>query len=98
MVPPVVNHVTALAEALEIAPPVIARVVIEVRRRQYDPGSSHLRGLLEIRPPRRPTAPIAPSMTGGIKPAPIGQTPNCHSMRSAASLTNSSGARSALAG
>jgi hypothetical protein len=47
MVWPVVKHVAALAETLEIAPPVIARVVIEVRRRQYNTGSSQLCRCLE---------------------------------------------------
>jgi len=45
MVRPVVNHVAALAEAFEIAQSVIARVMIEVSRRQYNPGSPHLRRL-----------------------------------------------------
>ena len=93
MVWPVANHVAALAKALQIAPPIIARVVIQMRCRQYDAGLSHLRRVLdEIRPPRRPAVAIAPSMTGGIEPTPIRQTPNYHSMRPAASLTNPGGA------
>src|SRR5262245_8629440 len=92
MVWPVVNHVAALAEAFEIAPLVIARVVIQVRRRQYNPGSSHLRRDIEIRPPRRLAPAIPPSTTGRIEPTTIRQTPNCHSMRPAGSLTNPSGA------
>ena len=44
-----------------IAPPIIARVVIQMRCRQYHASLSHLRRVLEIRPPRRPTAAIAPS-------------------------------------
>jgi hypothetical protein len=92
MVWPVVKHVAALAETLEIAPPVIARVVIEVRRRQDNTGSSQLCGCLEVRPPRRPASAIPPSATGRIEPTSIGQTPDCLSMRPAASLTNPGGA------
>ena len=93
MVRAIVDYVAALAETLKIAPPIISRVVIQMRCRQYDAGLSHLRRVLdEIRPPRRPAVAIAPSMTGGIEPTPIRQTPNCHPMRPAASLTNPSGA------
>jgi hypothetical protein len=66
--------VAALAEALEVIQPVIARVVIEVRRGQYDAGLSHLRCLYEIRPPCPPTLCIPPGMAGGVEPAPIEQT------------------------
>src|SRR5262249_18588576 len=91
MVRPVVDHVAALAQAFEIAPPVIARIVIKVRSRQYNPGSPHLYCLFEIGPSSRPTAAITPRMTARIKPTPVGQTADRGSMRSAAPLTNSSG-------
>jgi hypothetical protein len=86
----IVDDVATLTEALEIAPHVIAGVVIEVRRRQYYAGLSYLRCLYEIRPPCTPTPRVPPSMAGGIEPTSIGQAANCHS-RSAASLANASG-------
>src|SRR5690349_24837816 len=92
MIWPIVDHMAALAEALEIAPPVIGRIVIEMCRRQDDTGSSHLRRRVEVRPPRRPAATIPPSATGRIEPTSIGQTANCLSVRPAASLTNPGGA------
>ena len=56
MVRAIVDYVAALAETLKIAPPIISRVVIQMRCRQYDAGLSHLRRVLEIGPPRRPAA------------------------------------------
>ena len=91
MIRPVVEHVAALAEALEIAPPVISRIMIEVRRRQYDAGLSHLPRLNEIRPPRPSTPGVPPSMAGRIEPATIWQTADSHSMRATASLTQAGG-------
>src|SRR5436190_3855433 len=74
MIRTIVDDVATLTEALEIAPSVIAGVVIEVRRREYYAGLSYLPRFHEIRPPRPPAAAIAPSITGGIEPAPIGKT------------------------
>jgi hypothetical protein len=64
MVRTIVDHVAALAEALEITQPVIARVVIEVRCSQDDTGLPQLRCFFEIGPPGRPAAAIAPGVTG----------------------------------
>jgi hypothetical protein len=88
MVRTIVDHVAALAEALEITQPVIARVMIEVRRRQYDAGSPHLRHLLEVGPPGWPAAAIAPGVSRGIEPTSIRQTANGDAMRPTAPLAN----------
>ena len=69
MVRAIVDHVAALAQALQIAPPVVTRVVVEVRRSQDHAGVPDLRGFDEIGPARRPTAAIAPNALRGIKPA-----------------------------
>ena len=91
------DYVAALAEALEVTQPVIPGVMIEMCSGQDDAGSPHQRRFLEIRPACRPTASIAPSMTGGIEPTSIGQAENCSSMWSAAFLTNPGGALEAHA-
>jgi hypothetical protein len=93
----IVDDVATLTEALEIAPPVIAGVVIEVRRCEYYAGLSYLRRLYKIGPPCTPTPRVPPSVAGGIEPTPIGQTANSPSMRATASLTNPSGALKAHA-
>src|SRR5262245_32571978 len=86
MVWAIVKHVAALAEALEVAQPVIARVMIEVCCCQYHAGWPDKCRFLEIGPPRRSTPPSTPRMAGGIEPTSIGQTATCHSMWPAAPL------------
>ena len=88
----VVDHVAALAQALKVAQPVVARVMVEIGHRQHDAGVSNLGGFDEIGPARHPSAAIAPGVLRGIEPASVGQTANCHAMRSAASLANAGGA------
>jgi hypothetical protein len=92
MVRAIVDHVAALAEALEIAQPIIAWVVIKVRCSQDDPRFPHLRCFLEIGPLARPAAATTPSVASGIEPTSIGQTANDHAMRPTASLANAGGA------
>jgi hypothetical protein len=92
MVRSIVDQMAALAQALEIAQAIIARVMIEVRRRQNDAGLPQLRCLIEIGPPGWPTAAIAPRLSGGIEPTPIRQTANRNAMRPAAPLANAGGA------
>ena len=85
------DHVAALAQALEIARPVIARVMIEVRRGQDHAGLPDLRRFHQIGPTGRSTAAIAPGPTGGVEPATVGQTANRHAMWAAASLAQAGG-------
>ena len=92
MVRAVVDHVTALAQAPEVAQPVVARVIIEVRRREHDAGVADLRRFDEIGPTRGPTSAVTPGVTGGIEPAAVGQTANGHAMRPTASLAHAGGA------
>src|SRR5882762_5526441 len=92
MVRAIVDQVAALAQALEIAPTVIARVMIEVRRGQDHASSPHLCRLLEIGPSGRPAAAVAPRVTGGVEPTAIRQTAYSHAMWPAASLAHASGA------
>jgi len=69
----IVDHVTALAQALQIAPPVIARVVIEMRCSQDHAGAPDLRDFDKVGPAGGPAATIAPGTMGRIEPATIGQ-------------------------
>src|SRR5271154_138601 len=89
----IVDHVAALAQALEIALPVVARVVVKVCGGQDHTGLPRLRRLHEVGPAGGPAAAIAPTMTGSIKPAPTGQAANCHAVGAATSLTNAASAR-----
>jgi len=71
MVRTIVNHV-ALTRAAEIAQPVVARIVIEVRRGQNDTGLAHLRCFHEIGPSGGPAAVIALGVPSGVEPTPVG--------------------------
>ncbi len=84
----IVDHVTALAQAPEIALSVVTWIVIEMGRGQDHSGLPLLRRLHEVGPAGVPTAAIAPTMTGNIEPTAIGQAANCHAVRAATSLTN----------
>jgi hypothetical protein len=86
------NHVPALAQASEVVPPVMARIVVEVRRGENDTGVPDLHRFDEIGPSGRPATAIAPSVTCSIEPTPIGQTADGHAMRPAASLAHAGGA------
>src|SRR6516162_1642520 len=97
MVRAIVDQMAPLAQALEIAQPVIARIMIEVCRRQDDAGSPHLRRLLEIGPTRRPPVAISPGVSRGIEPTSIRQTANGDAVRPTAPLANAGSALEAHA-
>ena len=59
----IVDHVTALAQAPEIALSVVARIVIEVGSSQDHAGLPLLHYLYEIWPTSVPAAAIAPTVT-----------------------------------
>jgi hypothetical protein len=88
----IVDHVTALTQAPEIALPVVARIVIEVGSGQDHAGLTRLCRLHEVGPASGPAAAIAPTMIGSIKPTTIGQAANCHAVGAATSLTNAASA------
>ena len=91
MVRAVVDQVAALTEALEIARPVVARIVIEVGGGQDDASPSYPCHLLDIGPGGGSAMVVTPSMTGGVEPASIRQTANICPMRPAAALANPAG-------
>jgi hypothetical protein len=92
MVRSIMNHVAALAETLQVALPVVARIMIEMRRRQDDAGLSERHRILDIRPSRWPAPTITPRVARGVEPATIGQATDSLAMRPAASLADTTGA------
>ena len=67
----VVQHMAPLAQASQIAEPVVGRVAIQVSRSKYDPGHPLLAQLDQIRPPGGAPTPATPSLTGFVKPPSI---------------------------
>lgn len=68
-----VLQVAALAESVEVAQPVVARVVAEVGGGEQGAGGAHQRGLGEVRPARGAVAAVAPRPRMLVEPAPVGQ-------------------------
>ena len=62
MVRMIMDHVAALTEAFQVALPVVARIMIEMRRRQDDAGLPERHRLLDIRPSRWPAPAAAPGV------------------------------------
>ena len=92
MVRPIMDHMAALAQAPEIAQPVVARIVIEMRRGQDHPGVPDLHGFHEIGPSGGPAAAIAPGVLSGVEPPPVGQATDGDTMGPAASLAHAGSA------
>jgi hypothetical protein len=86
------DHVTALAEAFEVAHPVIAGVMIEVGSGQDYTGLPLLHSLHEIGPTSSAAAAGAPDMRRRVEPPPVGQAANFDTVRSTAGLANAGGA------
>ena len=82
----------ALAEASEVAEPVVARVMIEMRRGQNDARRPHLDGLLEVWPARHPAPGIAPSPTLRVEPAAVRKSPHSLPVGPPAGLAGATGA------
>src|SRR5258706_5126882 len=74
----VMDQMAALAEALEVAQPIISRIVVKMGGGQHDTGLSYPYCLRDIRPVGRSAAVIAPGVLRGIEPATIRQTANGH--------------------
>jgi hypothetical protein len=87
MVRAVVDQVAPLAEAFQVAQPVVARIMIEMRGGEDDTGLPHLHGFLEIWPAGWPTAAASPRMSCRIEPAAIRQASDGLTMRPAAAFT-----------
>ena len=92
MVVPVVDHVAALAEAPQIAQPVVLRVVVEMRGGQDHPRRAHLDRLDERGPAGRPATAVAPGLTQRIEPSSIGEAADRGAVRPLAALALAAGA------
>jgi hypothetical protein len=69
VVRPVVDQVAALAKALQIARPVVSRIVIEMGGREDDTGLPQPGCLLDIGAACRLTAAVAPGLASGVVPS-----------------------------
>ena len=69
----VLQQLTALAEAAEIAQSVVGQVVIEVGRGKNDASVVLAREFLEVRPAGDPAAPVAPGTHLGVHQLPSGR-------------------------
>ena len=92
MVRSIMDHVAALAETFQVALPVVARIMIEMRRRQDDAGLSERHRLLDVRPSRWPAPTITPRVACGVEPAAIGQAADGLTVPPSASLADTTGA------
>jgi hypothetical protein len=88
MVRAVVQHVTSLAEAPEIAEPVVRGVAVQVRGCEHDARLAKSGGFNQVRPSRGTAAPIAPRSAIFIEPAPVWQTTQRNEVRTAAPLAS----------
>ncbi len=70
---PVVQHVAALAKALQVAWMVVGRVVVEMGSREYDSGGAELVQHAGGGESAAPPAPVAPAPDVDIEPAAVGQ-------------------------
>src|SRR3954447_23309755 len=73
-----------LAGSLEVAGPVVARVLLEVRRGQEDPGGPDPAVVHDVGPLGRLTVSIAPGVDRRIEPAAVRQAVHGPSLRLAA--------------
>jgi len=92
MVRMIMDHVAALTQAFQVALPVVARIMIEMRRRQDDAGPPEGHRLLDIRPSCWPAPAAAPGVAHRVEPTAIGQAADGLSVRPAAPLADTSGA------
>jgi hypothetical protein len=91
MIRPVVQNVATLAKALEIAQPVVGRIVIQMRGSQHDACAASRDQRQQIRPACLSPAAVAPRLLDGIEPPPIRETADQLGMRSATALTLATG-------
>jgi hypothetical protein len=91
MIRPVMDHVAALAKALQIAQPIVGGIMIQVRSGQHNARGASGNQRQQVRPPRPPSMAIAPGPLDGIEPSPIRQTADQMSMRPTAALAPAAG-------
>ena len=88
----VVQHVAALAQAAEVAQPVVRGVAVEMRGGEHDAGGTQPHGLDQIRPATGLALAIAPGARCLVEPAPVRQAAEPDQMRAPAGLAAAAGA------
>jgi len=85
----IMQHMAALTEGLEIAPPVIAGVMVEMRGSQEDLGREQrsIAGRIDRQARKSLPLPVAPDPVVFIPPATIAQVNYLAAMRTATMLT-----------
>jgi hypothetical protein len=82
----IVEQMAALADALEVPQPVVARVMVKMRSGEYHACGTFGNHRQQIWPSRSLAAAIAPSPLRRIEPSPVGQAADQRCVRPAASL------------
>jgi len=72
---PIVQHMTALAEAFEVGQPVVRGIAIQVGSGQHNAGMAKPGGFHQVGPARRAAMPIPPGPRLLIKPPTVRQAP-----------------------
>ena len=83
---PVVQHVAALAKALEVARVIVRRVMVKMRGRQHDPGRPLCKQIGRAGAGTAPSPAGAPAPRLRIQPTPVGQAGHRLPVRSPARL------------
>jgi hypothetical protein len=82
----IMQQMTALAEAGEVAHPVVAWIVVDVRGGEHDARDPLARNFPKVGPTRRFAAAITPRRHFVIEPAPVGKAANEGKVWSATTL------------
>jgi hypothetical protein len=92
MVRPIVQHVAALTEGLQISQPIVGGIAVQVRRREYDARHPEPSCLHKVGPTGRTSTAMPPGRRLFVEPAPVRQAAEEGEMGTAAALAPSSGA------
>lgn len=86
------QQVAALAEAAQVAQPVICGIVIQMRRGENNPRRALPCQLFEVRPATGAATAVAPGLLLRVEPSAVRQATDGRAVGTAAALTNSAGA------
>ena len=87
----IVDHVTALTEAAQIAQAVVGRIVIQVRGSEHDARCPHPHDLFKVGPMGDAAMSVTPCSPCRIEPPSVRQAAQCGAVRPAASLAQAAG-------
>jgi hypothetical protein len=92
MVRSIVQHVAALTERAQILHPIVRRIAVKMRRREYDARHPEPRCLHKVGPSGHSSPAIPPRRRLLVEPAPVRQAAEEGKMGSATALAPSFGA------